>query len=201
MRLSRHHRQWIYAIGGSLVGSGVAWLVAHYLLADASPFGETHHPSEPWWLRLHGAAVMAFLVVLGTILPGHVTRAWSLRKSRAQSVRRNVVTGILMLSLVAALALTGYALYYSGSEELRPYISTGHWVLGLAAVAGFYQHRRGRLQRGSQRGPTTADRPLGGGATEGKEVVSRRPQPSQRPRAQEPSPGGVLLKHHPRRHL
>jgi hypothetical protein len=122
---------------------------------------------------------MAFLVVLGTILPGHVTRAWSFRKSRAQSVRRNVVTGILMLSLVAALALTGYALYYSGSEDLRPYISTGHWIMGLAAVAGFYQHRRARLQRGSQRDAARVDRP----------------------RATEPSPGGVLLKHHPRRHL
>jgi hypothetical protein len=180
MRLSRHHRQWIYAAGGSLVASGIGWLIAHYLLVEAGSFGETHHPSEPWWLRLHGAAVMAFLVVLGTILPGHVTRAWSLRKNCTQSVRRNVVTGTLMLSLVAVLALTGYGLYYSGSEELRPYISTGHWVLGLAAAAGFYQHLRGRLQRRSQRGPA-------------KQV--------DRPRAQEPSPGGVLLKHHPRRHL
>src|ERR1700738_2586602 len=153
MRLSRHHRQWIYAVGGSLVGSGVGWLIAHYLLGGASPFGETQHPSEPWWLRMRGAAAMVFLVVLGTILPGHVTRAWSLRKNCVQSVRRNIVTGILMLSLVAALALTGYALYYSGSEELRPYISTGHWVMGLAAAAGFYQHRRGRLKRGTQRGP------------------------------------------------
>jgi hypothetical protein len=180
MRLSRHHRQWIYAVGGSLVGSGVAWLIVHYLLVGASAFGETHHPSEPWWLRLHGAAVMVFLVVLGTILPGHVTRAWSLRKNCPQSVRRNIVTGILMLSLVAALALTGYALYYSGSEELRPYISTGHWVIGLVAAAGFYQHRRGRLRRGNQRGPA---------------------KQAERPRAPDLSPGGVMLKHHPRRRL
>ena len=176
MRLGRHHRQWIYAIGGSLVGSGVAWLIAHYLLVDAGSFGETHHPSEPWWLRLHGAAVMAFLVLLGTILPGHVKRAWSVRKNCTQSVRRNVVTGMLMLSLVAALALTGYALYYSGSEELRPYISTCHWVLGLAAAVGFYQHRRGRLQRG------------------------RQPSPAKRAdisRAQQPSPDGAMLKPHP----
>jgi hypothetical protein len=180
MRLSRHHRQWIYAVGGSLVGSGVAWLIVHYLLVDAGAFGETHHPSEPWLLRLHGAAVMGFLVVLGTILPGHVTRAWSLRKNSTQSVRRNVVTGILMLSLVAALALTGYALYYSGSEQLRPYISTGHWVIGLAAAAGFYQHRRGRLRLGNQRGPA---------------------KQAERPRAPDPAPGGVMLKHHPRRRL
>jgi H+/Cl- antiporter ClcA len=180
MRLSQHHRQWLYAVGGCLVGSGVGWLIAHYMLGGADSFGETRHPSEPWWLRLHGAAVMAFLVVFGTILPGHVTRAWSLRKNRAQSVRRNVVTGTLMLSLVAALALTGYALYYFGSEELRPYISAGHWVLGLAATVGFYQHRRGRLQRWYQ---------------------PDRAKQAERLRAREPSPGGVMLKHHPRRHL
>lgn len=181
MRLSRHHRQWIYAAGGSLVGSGVGWLIAHYMLVGASPFGETHHPAEPWLLRLHGAAVMVFLVVLGTILPGHVTRAWSLRKNCVQSMRRNIVTGIFMLSLVAVLALTGYALYYSGSEELRPVISTGHWVIGLAAAAGFYQHRRARLKRGTRRDPV---------------------HQAERPRAQEPSPGGVvMLKHHPRRQL
>ena len=180
MRLGRHHRQWIYGVGGSLVGSGIGWLIAHYLLVDAGSFGETHHPSEPWWLRLHGASVMAFLVVLGTILPGHVKRAWSARKNCTQSVRKNVITGILMLSLLAALALTGYALYYSGDEDLRPYISTGHWVIGLAAAVGFYQHRRGRLQRGSKRG---------------------RVKQAESQHAQEPSLGGVLLKHHPRRHL
>ena len=51
MRLSRRHRLYLYVIGGSLVASGVAWLIAHYLLAAPSEFGETHHPSEPWWLR------------------------------------------------------------------------------------------------------------------------------------------------------
>lgn len=166
-------------MGGSLVGSGVAWLIAHYMGGGGS-FGETHHPSEPWWLRLHGAAVMAFLVVLGTILPGHVRRAWSLRKNCTESVRRNIITGILMLSLVAALALSGYALYYSGSEELRPYISTCHWVAGLVAAAGFYQHRRGRSQHGSKR---------------------RLANQAERPYAAEPSPAGVMLKPHLRRPL
>jgi hypothetical protein len=178
MRLSRHHRQWIYIVGGTLVGSGIAWLAAHYLVGPGE-FGE-RNVSEPWCMRIHGAAVMAFLVVLGTILPGHVTRAWSLRNKCVQSVRRSIVTGILMLSLVAGLALTGYALYYSGSEELRPYISTGHWILGLAAAAGFYQHRRARLQRGGQRSSA---------------------KQAARPQSGEPTPGGVMLKHHPRRHL
>jgi hypothetical protein len=179
MRLSRNHRRWIYAVGGTLVGSGTAWLIAHYLLGGANPFDE-HHPSEPWWLRLHGAAAMAFLVVLGTILPGHVRRAWSSRKSCTQQVHRNIVTGIVMLSLVAGLVLTGYALYYSGSEQLRPYISSCHWVTGLAAAAGFYQHRRSRLRRGNQSIPK---------------------KQAARPPASELSPAGGSLAHHPRHRL
>jgi hypothetical protein len=155
-------------------------LIAHYLLSSASPFDDAHHPSEPWWLRLHGAAAMAFLVVLGTILPGHAKRAWALRRNCTQQVRRNIITGILMLSLVATLVLTGYALYYSGSEELRPYISTCHWAAGLAAAAGFYQHRRSRLQRHSQRGPT-------------KQEETQYPATL--------SAAGGLLRHHPQRRL
>ena len=180
MRLSRLHRRWIYAVCATLAGSGIAWLIAHYLLSSASPFDDAHHPSEPWWLRLHGAAAMAFLVVLGTILPGHAKRAWSLRRNCTPQVRRNIITGILMLTLVTALVSTGYALYYSGSEELRPYISTCHWIAGLVAAAGFYQHRRGRLQRGSQRAPA---------------------KPAQTQQTPALTAAGGLLRHHPRRHL
>jgi hypothetical protein len=151
MRLSKYHRRWLYTVCGALVASGVGWLIAHYLPAEPGPFGEVEHPSEPWWLRLHGAAMMGFLVVLGTILPGHVRQAWTLRKMNAASVKRNVTTGILMLSLVGGLAVTGYLLYYCGSEELRPYLSTCHWVTGLAATFGFYQHHRSRARRNSVR--------------------------------------------------
>lgn len=149
MRLSKNHRRWIYAVCGTLVASGVGWLIAHYLPAEPGPFGEVEHPSEPWWLRLHGAAMMGFLVVLGTILPGHVRQAWSLRKVNGAAVKRNVTTGILMLSLVGGLGVTGYLLYYSGSEELRPYLSTVHWVTGLTATFGFYQHLRSRARKQS----------------------------------------------------
>jgi hypothetical protein len=151
MRLSKYHRRWIYSVCGTLVVSGMGWLIAHYLLVEPGAFGEAQHPSEPWWLRLHGAAMMAFLVVLGTILPGHVRQAWSLRKINAAAVKRNVATGIVMLSLVAGLGVTGYALYYCGTEELRPYLSACHWVTGLAATIGFYQHHRSRVRRQSVR--------------------------------------------------
>jgi len=132
MRLSRHHRQWIYAVGGGLVGSGVGWLIAHYLLVGASAFGETHHPSEPWWLRLHGASMIGFLVVFGALLPGHVARGWRRRRNRR--------SGIFMVATTVVLGLSGYGLYYLGDEATRPWISAVHWVIGLAAGAGLVLH-------------------------------------------------------------
>jgi hypothetical protein len=104
------------------------------LFAGSADFGEAHAAFEPWWLRLHGAAAMAGLVVLGTLLPGHIARAWR--------ARTNHRSGLLMLGLAAILVVTGYGLYYVGDEDTRPWISMVHWLFGIAAGAGFVLHVR-----------------------------------------------------------
>jgi hypothetical protein len=132
MRLSKRHERWVYIICGLLFISGLGWLFAHYFLAVAGEFGEAHHPSEPWWLRLHGAAAMGFLMVLGSLLQAHISRAWHLRK--------NLASGLFMLGLVMLLVLTGYGLYYVADEQSHPWISTLHWTIGIAAIAGLVLH-------------------------------------------------------------
>jgi hypothetical protein len=132
MRLGKQHETWVYAIGGMLCASGLGWLIAHYFFADGGQFGDGNQVSEPWWLRIHGAAAMGFLIVLGSLLPGHIARAWQLKK--------NLRTGIFMLLCIALLVLTGYALYYASSETLRPWISAGHWIIGIAATVGLPVH-------------------------------------------------------------
>jgi MFS family permease len=127
VRLGRKHERWVYGIGGALLLSGVGWLIAHYFLAIPGEFGDPHHPSEPWWLRVHGAAAMGFLVVTGTVLLNHVVRAWHLRK--------NHQSGLVFLGLLGTMVLTGYALYYFGGEDTRPWISKVHWIAGLVATA------------------------------------------------------------------
>jgi FtsH-binding integral membrane protein len=112
--------------------TGIGWLVSHYLFARHGEFGDLPSPWEPWWLRLHGAAMMAFLVSFGALLPGHI--AHGLRR------RRNATTGVLMLAVVAALTLSGYALYYAGDGSLRAWLGTAHWVVGLAAAASLTLH-------------------------------------------------------------
>jgi cation transport ATPase len=126
IKLSSHHEKWLWAVTATAFLSGLLWLVFHYFMAAPGEYGEMRNPLESWWLRLHGAAAMAFLVVLGSIVPIHIRRAWQLRKNR--------VTGAAMISLVAVLVLTGYALYYAGSEMARPWISLVHLGFGLMGL-------------------------------------------------------------------
>jgi len=116
----------------ALLITGVLWLVFHYFVIVQRDFGESRHPMEGWWLRLHGATAMAFLVVLGSLLPVHIDRAW-----RSRKIRR---TGVAVICIVIALVLTGYGLYYAGSEELRPWISAIHWGVGLIGAPALTLH-------------------------------------------------------------
>jgi len=135
--VSTRHERWFYVVAGASLLSGLGWITAHYVLSGSSLvaaflFQGVPHPSELWWLRLHGASMMGFLVLFGALLPGHVTRGWRLR--------RNCQTGIFMLTVVAMLSLSGYALYYLGDEATHPWISAVHSVIGLAAGAGLVLH-------------------------------------------------------------
>ena len=73
--------------------------------------------------RLHGASAMLVLIVLGTLLVFHIPLAWR--------VKRNRRTGALLFAASALLVGTGYALYYSGSERFRPWISWTHLWMGI----------------------------------------------------------------------
>lgn len=123
IRLGPWHQGAVYGSTVILVASGLVWLVLHFFLAQPGEFGETFHPGEPWMLRLHGAGAMAGLVVYGSLLPIHIRRAWA--------IRRNLVLGLGLATVLLALTLTGYLLYYAGGEETRPVISVVHWAVGL----------------------------------------------------------------------
>jgi len=125
-RLRRGHRRWLYALGIGLWGSGAGWLVAHHLLKSPGADSGLPAPSEIWWLRAHGAAVIGFLVVLGTLLPGHVPQGWRYRLNRT--------SGTTLLATCAVLAVTGYGLYYLSSDTWRADASAIHWIIGLATA-------------------------------------------------------------------
>jgi hypothetical protein len=132
MRLARGHRHWVYGVAGLLFATGALWLGFHYFVQVKGEFGPAPHPLEHWWLRLHGAAAMAGLVVAGSLLPIHIRRGWH--------QRRNLLLGIVLLSTVLLLTVSGYALYYFGGEQARPWISLFHWAIGLAAPVAMIWH-------------------------------------------------------------
>lgn len=130
-RLSARHRHALYFFAEVLWLSGVGWLVAHYAPSPSDPLAGAH-PSEPWWLRLHGAAVIGFLVAFGALLPGHIRRGWR------QGLNRG--SGLTMIIVTAALTLTGYGLYYVVDDAWRASDSVVHWLVGLASGVVLTMH-------------------------------------------------------------
>ena len=124
IRLSGRHQWWFYGIFVTLFVSGLLWWVFHNWFQTNGEFGTTVHPSEKWWLKLHGAAAMGALVIFGTLLPTHVKRAWRARRNRGN--------GLLMLIVSGLLIVTGYGLYYLGEEKIRALTSWAHTCMGLA---------------------------------------------------------------------
>jgi len=138
VRLSARFQAVLYLTVGALVVTGTVWL-----LLDRATWPET----ATYLLRLHGAAAMVTLVLLGTLLPLHVRVGW--RRGR------NVASGIVMLATNGALVLTAFGLYYAGSESLRHWTSALHTAIGLALplliVAHVVLGRRARRAAARQR--------------------------------------------------
>jgi hypothetical protein len=139
--LSRRHRRWLYLCSTLLFATGAGWLFAHFALRSEDLVAEgLPHPSELWWMRLHGAALLGFLIAFGALLPEHVLHGWRHRLNR--------VSGVTVISIVSALTLTGYGLYYASGDRFRQWVSVLHWCLGLMAAAVLIWHIvRGRLLR------------------------------------------------------
>lgn len=136
--LSVQHERWLYASSGLLWLSGTGWLVAHYWLPRPSGLAELPHPAEPWSLRLHGAALLVFLLSVGALLPQHVVRGW---RGRAEAdIGAHWHSGLWTLLAIAVLTLTGYGLYYLGDERLRAAVSVVHWSVGLVGAAALVTH-------------------------------------------------------------
>lgn len=131
-RLERWHRFCVYGVLAALLASGAAWLIARYFMRPVSQFGETIHPLEPWAMKLHGAAAMAALFFVGSLLHLHIRRALK--------AGRNLVTGWSMMATLLFLAVTGYGLYYIAGEADRPVWSLLHWTIGLAGALLFVLH-------------------------------------------------------------
>lgn len=147
LQLSRRHKAALYLITFAVFASGVAWWLLDRFAVQADEFGGLmKSPAEPWMLKIHGAAAMLILVVLGTLLPIHVKRSWQ--------AKQNLLTGVGLLGFFGILTLTGYGLYYASEENVRALTSNVHLWVGFALPAVLVWHvwrghslrRRGKLR-------------------------------------------------------
>jgi hypothetical protein len=132
LRLSRRHKALLYGALAALFASGALWLIFHHFVHVDGDFGEEPHPLEGVWLRVHGAAAMAFLLVAGSLIRGHVRLGWKQRRNRP--------SGGMVVAICAVLATTGWALYYVAGDTARAYASALHWTVGLLAPVVFAVH-------------------------------------------------------------
>jgi hypothetical protein len=121
LRLEPRFRGTLYAVASALLVTGTAWLLVDRL--KPIYLAETWQKAAAYLLMVHGGAAMLMLLLLGAIIPVHVAVAWRRGKNR--------VTGSMMLVSNAALIVTAFALYYTGSETWRRQASLLHLGFGL----------------------------------------------------------------------
>jgi len=119
--LKRSHRLCLYVVLALLFVSGAAWAYWNYLVAEP---GDVLASTKSWAMKIHGAAAMASLVLIGTLLTGHIRFAWR--------ARRNRVNGVILLFVFGTLTISGYMLYYAGGEQVRAWTRWIHLGVGLS---------------------------------------------------------------------
>ena len=140
IQLSLRHKRWFYFVSVTLFLSGALWVLAGWLVEQGKVFAEALDTCQPWLLKIHGGAAMAFLVALGILIPTHIKRAWQVRRNRAN--------GAFFVTVMGLLVVTGYGLYYFALDDTHALVSAAHWIVGLAAIGLFWTHLRiGRNSR------------------------------------------------------
>ncbi len=117
---------------GALFISGIAWIVTNSFFYSESDYGITPSTLEPIFLSVHGIIAPIFLIAFGALFPTHISKAY---KAKA-----NLKNGLSLLAIIFILIITGYLLYYTGSDGIRRYSSLIHSVLGALLVPAIYLH-------------------------------------------------------------
>ena len=168
-RLLGWQRRLLYGAGLLLLASGAVWLVLHY----ARPAEALPSAFEAWSMRIHGLASFAVLFVFGALAANHVPQGW--RVSQRWRWARQRGSGVILCSLAATLALTGYLLYYFAPETVRPALGWLHSGLGVAMAVVVAAHRRGAGGRPHHPEVVANERKSHSHAHRGRAAVPPRP--------------------------
>jgi hypothetical protein len=140
--MSRAQRILLFVAGAAaaLTGAPLAWWRIRSSAEELS--GGFGGPLEPLALDLHILLVPLLLFAVGWIFGDHVLPRLAARKRLA--------SGVAMLGLFAALAVSGYALQVAVSEGTRFLLAWTHGGAGLLWTIVFLFHAFGRAHPGSE---------------------------------------------------
>jgi hypothetical protein len=122
----------IYWVFGVLWASGCLWLVLDQYFTRAGQFGPMPHPWEPAVLLLHGVAAIVATYLFGWITARHVLRWWPARRRR--------LSGATLAAFLAALSVSGFALFFLTDDRWQRGAAVSHDVLGVAVTVFAIQH-------------------------------------------------------------
>jgi len=142
-RLPRWLRRGIYALTTLLLGSGIAWLGAAYLLAAPGEDTPAPHPWAGPALAIHGIAAQAALVAYALVGQAHLRAGW-----RTVAQRR---AGVGLALAVLLLMSSGLGFYYGANEAALPWLRWSHVAIGTAlpVLLGWHVRRGRRLRQGA----------------------------------------------------
>ncbi|MGC4062453.1 MAG: hypothetical protein QM749_17050 [Aquabacterium sp.] len=135
--MPRWQRGLLFAGFAWLAVTGGLWLAVHFLGWPAIARATMAGLPSPWehpLMQLHGLGVFLMLFMAGRVSVLHVKRGWRLRRHR--------FSGVVMVSALALLALSGYALFYLVPDDWRDPFGLVHTVVGFVCVAALCWHRR-----------------------------------------------------------
>ena len=132
IRLSKIHEYIIYLISFIVTISGFVWLYFDFFVRVETEYSLQVHPMQNIFLIMHGTSSLIFLILLGSVLPIHVCKAWKIKNNR--------LSGGFFLLLFTILILTGIGLFYSAVEDNRRILSVLHWVIGILFPIFFVIH-------------------------------------------------------------
>jgi hypothetical protein len=116
----------LYLSSSALWLTGAAVFLLRHFYPVITEFGPASHPWQPKLLVIHGIIAVLVLYLFGWISARHVGEGWR--------HGRNRWSGLPLITLMAILALTGFAAYYLTNESTRSANGSIHELLGLALI-------------------------------------------------------------------
>lgn len=130
-------RRTIHTLMLALLLSGGLWMCVHFLAWPAMARASLEGLPSPWeapLMKLHGAAMLGMVFIVGRLSGTHVLLGWR--------IKQRVWDGMALLVLLGGLAVSGYVLYYWVPDAWRDTLGLVHGLTGLSAAAGLWYHRR-----------------------------------------------------------